>query len=304
MSFVAPGATVCPIVASSMMPWGHASTPSDAIHAPDSSFDMIRAEYRDLPIASPQAKGHRRGGARCKVLSSSRGAVCEPLGEPTPTRPLALLPKLLPELTMAAMALALALWPERVGEQVRASLHLRLPRRGHLRAWGRGRSPTSPPGCASRPPWWAVPIIAGLVLMIVSPEILTMLRGAFAEGWQVFVPFLWSVLERLRELWTMPVASRLEKMRRRALVSGRIALVLLFGGAATATADHHLRARSSRITAASTCWAAPPAGGWRRPSAPPALDVVRVHRPSFARRPRALVPKLDALGVDYLEPLL
>jgi hypothetical protein len=133
------------------------------------------------------------------------------------------------------------------------------------------------------------------------PETVSFGRAAFAAGWAVFVPFLWSLVERLRELWTMPGASRLEKLRRRALVSGRMSLVLVFAGTA--------------LAAAGATYALDPAEGgfamlqrsaawWLAAAfATAACDIVRVHRPAFERRPRALLGRFDPLGVEDLSPL-
>jgi hypothetical protein len=213
--------------------------------------------------------------------------------------PWALAAKALPEVTMALAALAMQLWPERVSPTVREGLTV-VALTEVMFSLAQATLTDVATRLRKRPPWWVLlAIVLGLGLLY--PETMTMLRGAFAEGWAVFVPFAWSVLERLRELWTMPEASRLEKMRRRALVGGRITIVLVFGFAAVAVAGvsyllgwdpggADLLGRT--------------AGWWLAAAfAVAAADIVRVHLPSFARRPRALLHFMDPLGVEYLEPV-
>lgn len=221
-------------------------------------------------------------------------------GDPPAAEPRgALLSKLLPELTVAGAALAVAVAPDRVPHAVRDAVQL-VALLELLLCLGQGTLTDIATRLRRRPPWWAALPVAGLVVW-VSPEVLPLTRAMFAQGWPVFLPFLWSLLERLRELWTMPTASRLEKMRRRALVGGRIALVLIGGGLATAVAGiSYLIDEQLGFT-----WVASHAAwGVAAFFFAAAADVVRVHRPAFARRPRALVPGLDPLGVTYLEPLL
>jgi hypothetical protein len=142
-------------------------------------------------------------------------------------------------------------------------------------------------------------MLAGLA--VFSPGVLTMIGGIFRQGWPIFLPFAWSLVERGRELWTMPRASRLEKLRRRALVSGRLSLVLVVGGTAVAAgcASYLLDESAGGFAALQRG-----AGWWLAAAfALATFDVVRVHRPAFARGPSALFGKLDPLGVRDLSPL-
>jgi hypothetical protein len=220
----------------------------------------------------------------------------EPVAE---ARPLAIAGKLLPELAMTIAAVAWQVWPETVGRQVAEGLTF-VALTEVFFAMAQGTLTDVATRLRRRPPWWLVVLIAG-GLGLMYPDTVMMLRGAFREGWMVFLPFGWSVLERLRELWTMPDAPRLEKLRRRALVSGRISIVLVVPGAALAVAGltYALGREPGGFDLLGRT-----AGWWLAAAFGLATaDIVRVHRPSFARRPRALIPGLDPLHVDYLAPL-
>lgn len=217
---------------------------------------------------------------------------------PEPTIP-SLLPKLLPELYMAGTAVAVALWPHHLDPRVVEGLYL-VAMVEVVFCLAQGTLTDVATRLRKRPPWWAVVLIGGGVALMY-PETLQFARAAFAAGWPVFVPFLWSVLERLYELWTMPGASRLEKLRRRALVSGRMSLVLVVAGAALATAGVTYALDPAEGGFAMLQTSAP---WWLAAAfATAAFDVVRVHRPAFERRPRALLGRFDPLGVEDLSPL-
>jgi hypothetical protein len=53
-----------------------------------------------------------------------------------------------------------------------------------------------------RPPWWLAILIVGGVLLLY-PDLITVLKAAFEEGLWVFLPLAWSLGERIRELWTL-----------------------------------------------------------------------------------------------------
>jgi hypothetical protein len=211
----------------------------------------------------------------------------------------ALLPKLLPELWMVGVALALALWPERVGLQMVEGLYL-VALAEVVFCLAQGTITDLATRLRKRPPWWLLVLIVG-GLALFYPDGVRMARAAFAQGWAVFVPFAWSLFERVRELWTLPEASRLEKLRRRALVSGRMALVLVFAWSAVAVACISYVLDSSEggfVMLEGT------AGWWLAGAfAAAAFDIVRVHRPAFENRPRALLRRFDPLGVEDLSPL-
>jgi hypothetical protein len=200
---------------------------------------------------------------------------------------------------MAAVALAVALWPQGVGARLAESLYF-VALVEVFFCMAQATLTDVATRLRKRPPLWAIVLVGG-GLALLYPEVVTVTRAAFAQGWVVFLPFAWSLVERLRELWTMPGAPRLEKLRRRALVSGRMSLVIAVSGAALAAA-------------AVTYWLDAAAGGfamlgrtagwWLAAAfAAAAFDVVRVHRSAFERRPRALFGRFDPLGVGDLSPL-
>ena len=149
--------------------------------------------------------------------------------EPVPAT--TVLVKLLPEITLVVIALAFALVPRLQTPEMRgildATVFLEFAfclAQGTLTDLAtRLRKP--PPAALGI----ALAVGAGLVLLGNTRDFLDLSREL---GWVMFLGILWSGAERLREIWTMPNASRAEKLRRRALVGGRIELVLA-GGAVT-----------------------------------------------------------------------
>ncbi len=140
------------------------------------------------------------------------------------------------------------------------------------------------------PPWWlGLGLIIGLV--IVFPEMIALIVAGWQMGLWVFLPLLWSVLERLRELWTLPTASAIEKMRRRALSWGRLGTgVVLFGvcvavllGRSILDPDHDPGGAIVHVALPLLCLFYLIA----------AFDAWRVHRPGFAARPKSLWPFFD-----------
>jgi hypothetical protein len=151
----------------------------------------------------------------------------------------------------------------------------------------------------SAPPWWIAPF-AVLGLLMLTPDLVGFMVHAFQLGWLVVVPFLWSVIERLRELWTLPTATTLEKIRRRTLTFDRlyVALIigmscLVFGLVAYMAFDIE-----SRTWLSYTLWIV-----WSF-YAISCYNIWRVHQEAFVKRPRSLVPKWIDLGEStYLNPL-
>ena len=140
------------------------------------------------------------------------------------------------------------------------------------------------------PPWWlGLVLIIGLV--IVFPEIIALVVTAWQMGLWVFLPLLWSVAERLRELWTLPTARALEKMRRRALSWVRLSTgVVLFGVCvlvllvrSVLSPDHDPGESIAHLALPLLCLFYLIA----------VFDAWRVHRPAFAARPRSLWPFFD-----------
>lgn len=210
----------------------------------------------------------------------------------------ALLAKLLPELALVAGAVVYALapgWQPWIGRSLEALVIAEvvfcLAQLTLTDIATRLRKP---------PPLWAGGLIV-VGLGVLYPEVGRMVLAMAREGWPVFLPFAWSLVERARELWTMPRASQLEKLRRRALVSGRMGILLVVCGAFLAVTA--IRAARSGMDLGFEP-IGPFAFWWVALAfALSSFDIVRVHRPGFERRPRALFGRLDPLGVRDLSPL-
>ena len=102
--------------------------------------------------------------------------------------------------------------------------------------------------------------------------------------------FVWSLLERIFELWTLPAASILEKLRRRTLSFDRLYTGLVVGGIGVAALvgndllyDGNIAMRSYRgaPSLALLFYGVATFNAWR------------VHRPAFALRPRSSRPWID-----------
>ena len=151
------------------------------------------------------------------------------------------------------------------------------------------------------PPWWAGILVCAF-LLLVYPEVPRLVLAALHEGMWVALPFAWSILERLRELWTLPAQPRLEKLRRRALTFGRlysglvVAGSFLLGMLAGAALDSSLDFIGESLYMV---------GPWFIVLffALSVCDTVRVHRPAFAANPRSLWHRMDGGQTAYLDPL-
>ena len=212
-------------------------------------------------------------------------------------RPLDVLPKLLPELSLALAFLAAAVLPDRVGPLMRETMYFVVIVEVMF-CIAQGTLTDIATRMQKPPPWWLGLLIVGGVLLFTTPA-LGITSGLMRDGgWLVALPFLWSLVERGRELWTMPRASTLEKVRRRALVSGRISLVLVGGGVAVA-------AMIASYLVDDVNGGGPFVeryAGWGLAAlfGLSTFDVWRVHRPAFAGRPRALFGAFDPLRVTDL----
>lgn len=146
------------------------------------------------------------------------------------------------------------------------------------------------------PPWWVLPIAVAVILLLY-PEVIELLTNFWQLGGWVFLPFAWSIFERVYEIWTLPSATRLEKIRRRVLTFDR-----LYSGIAVGCAFIVLMLASILIV------------GFKASIdsmneyifwpilvfyAVNAANVLRVHRPRFSQSPRSLWPKFDGgEGID------
>ncbi|MGQ0800661.1 MAG: hypothetical protein ACT4NL_11190 [Pseudomarimonas sp.] len=150
------------------------------------------------------------------------------------------------------------------------------------------------------PPWWVAPLAIGGILLLY-PESITILKESWNMGMWVFLPFAWSVLERVREIWTLPAASKLERIRRRVLTFDRLYTALAVGGLCiVATLILVLLfgvPLEAVLSPLNLLW--PMLGFY----AINAANVIRVHRPSFARSAKSLWPKMDGGQGTDLDPL-
>jgi hypothetical protein len=151
------------------------------------------------------------------------------------------------------------------------------------------------------PPWWAGVLICAGVLL-VYPQVPQLLLAALDEGLWIALPFVWSILERLREIWTLPGQPRIEKLRRRALTFGRLYSGLMVGvssavGVIAATLLITGLDGMNALVASVAPWCLVAFFGLSL------IDTVRVHRPAFVARPVSLWPRIDGGQTDHLDPL-
>jgi len=150
------------------------------------------------------------------------------------------------------------------------------------------------------PPWWVLPI-ALIGLLLVYPEVWQLAQAAWQLGFWLFLPFAWSIFERVREIWTLPSAPLLEKVRRRALTFDRLYTGLMIGSGfliiwlALLAAD--IVEFGSFSEPDGLLW---PILAFYSINAG---NVIRVHRPRFAKQPRSLWPWFDAGDAASLDEL-
>lgn len=215
--------------------------------------------------------------------------------------PLALLLRVGPEIGMLALATAVAFdaWP--FGVDARALLFGALFLEGATAMFlctvvdvaSRLRRP---------PPWWAGCLLcAGLLALY--PDVVQLVAGLLAEGWWVGLPLALTVGERLREVWTLPAQSSLEKQRRRALTFGRLYTLLVLAGAFMV--PWLLEAAIAANTQGGDATRVPALLPWYALAfyALCAWDALRVHRVAFARAPGNLWPRFDLGESARLDPL-
>jgi|GEM_PF-1320333 len=151
-----------------------------------------------------------------------------------------------------------------------------------------------------QPPWWLMLTIV-LGVLLINPFAFVMLKAAASMDLLISLPFAWSLIERFRELWTLPSASILDKLRRRTLTFDRLycglvlAILCVIGGVFNALQndgsmelDLFQRALPWLLL---TFYAIA------------AFNVWRVHRAAFAKRPRSLFPFIDGDQASYVSPL-
>jgi hypothetical protein len=138
------------------------------------------------------------------------------------------------------------------------------------------------------PPWWIVPL-APIGLLLFAPDLVALLVQSWALGWLALLPLVWSIGEKLRELWTLPNALPIEKLRRRTLVFDRLYTALVLGVGAVATA------LIASLVFAIDAVTLSPIAPWLIVAfyAINAGNAWRVHQVDFARRPSSLWPWID-----------
>lgn len=149
------------------------------------------------------------------------------------------------------------------------------------------------------PGWWLLAIALGVLLL--NPYLIFMLKMAWAMDLWIFLPFVWALLERMRELWTLPSASVIEKLRRRTLTFDRLYTALIMGFFCVAAGIVNALQNQGSMTQDFSQQALP----WVMLAfyCVAALNVWRVHQPRFAKCPRSLWPWIDGDQVNYLNPL-
>ena len=147
--------------------------------------------------------------------------------------------------------------------------------------------------------WWPLVIAVGVLLL--NPYLNFMLQVAWSLDLWIFLPFAWSLLERLGELWTLPSASVLEKLRRRTLTFDRLYSALILGFICVAGGIVNALQNDGSMTQDFSQRALP----WVMLAfyCVAAFNVWRVHQLRFAQRPRSLWPWIDGDQVIYLNPL-
>ena len=149
-------------------------------------------------------------------------------------------------------------------------------------------------------PWWlGLPV--GFGILVLDREVVDMLGLAWSQGMAVFLPFAWTLLERVRQLWTLPSAAPIEKIRRRTLTFDRLyvgivvmALLVLSIMLTVVTGLAAIEDFSgpTAVTVIGTVF-----------YATAAFNAWRVYRPEFSRRPRSLLPRIDQGQASSLDSL-
>ena len=148
--------------------------------------------------------------------------------------------------------------------------------------------------------WWlALPLGAGILAL--NKEVLDALGLVWSQGFVVFIPFAWTLFDRIRQLWTLPLASPMEKIRRRTMTFDRLYVGLCFmaawivcvlAGVLTGFAAIEDFTGSRALIVMGTGF-----------YAIAAFNAWRVYQAAFSRRPRSLLPYFDGGQVTSLDPL-
>ena len=210
-----------------------------------------------------------------------------------------MLGKLLPELTLVVTLAALLLIPSWVPWLDANALEFAIAADVAMTLMG-----ATLVDVASRlrrvPPWWLGLLIAGGILLMY-PGAGALILMAWQEGLWIVLPFAWSLVERLRELWTLPAATTLEKIRRRTLTFDRLYTALALGGISVAGLVVNDILHDGNVAMSSHEWVLPLLALIFYGVA--AFNAWRVHQAAFAARPRSLWPWVDGGLATDLSPL-
>lgn len=141
-----------------------------------------------------------------------------------------------------------------------------------------------------QPPTLWVGLLTIAALLVFCPTVLMLAKWSWHGGVWVFLPFVWSMGERLRQLWTLPRASLLEKLRTRALafdrfqtgLSGYFVMFLVLVASLMVSDDPDFPYRAAGLVIP---------GFLALFFAIACIDEIRVHGEGFARSPRRLWAK-------------
>jgi hypothetical protein len=141
-----------------------------------------------------------------------------------------------------------------------------------------------------RPPSLGLGLALIAMLLFMFPTVLALAKWNWNRRLWIFLPYVWSMGERFRQLWTFPRASQLEKLRTRALAYDRfqtgffgfLGVSLLGIGSIMVSDNDDLPHRAGELllpislalVLAIAC-----------------IDQIRVHGKGFARSPRRLWAK-------------
>ena len=152
-----------------------------------------------------------------------------------------------------------------------------------------------------RPPVWLGLLIIGAVV-VLNGYMLKVLILAWDQGFWIFLPLLWSVLDRGRALWRLPGASRLEKIRRRTLTFDRLHIGILVVAISLAVALFIIVKPDSDVSLLLNPRLHAALGMIFYVTM--AFDAWRVYRPQFEPRMRQLLPWVKSKENLYLDRIL
>lgn len=135
--------------------------------------------------------------------------------------------------------------------------------------------------------WLWLLLAIGACLMY--PELVPLLLASWSMDWLIFLPFAWSIYERIALLMQLPRATRLQKIRARVLTFDRVYLGVLIGAFAMLGGFIYwsITEDSSDIFLGVLPWALSIF------FTATALNAWRVYQVRFAKAPRSLLPWMD-----------